>query len=229
LQGVGQFGTLFLALKVGMPAALAPVVMQVQVFATSALAFFLLKERISRELQLGMLVAGSGLCCFVVNAMSASADTSLTFLGLMLNVVAATLWAGSNIVVRRLKIQGIEYDVLSLLVWSSLISAAGFLGLSWLFDPAATHVAWTQASLNGWLAVLYLGWGANLLAYWLWTSLLRRHPASRIAPFSLGIPVVGVLAGIALLGEAVTFWQWVGSALVMASLLLVIWPRQARG
>ena len=34
------------------------------------------------------------------------------------------------------------------------------------------------------------------MAFLLWTLLLTRHPASRVAPFSLGIPVVGLLAGV---------------------------------
>ena len=53
-QGVGQFGFLFLALQVGMTAALASVLLQTQVFFTALFGFVLLKERAGRPLQVGM-------------------------------------------------------------------------------------------------------------------------------------------------------------------------------
>ena len=56
-QGVGQFGILFFALKVGMTAALASVLLQTQVFFTALFGFVLLHERASRPLQAGMVLA----------------------------------------------------------------------------------------------------------------------------------------------------------------------------
>ena len=52
----------------------------------------------------------------------------------------------------------------------------------------------------GWgeaLSVLYLAVLATLVAYTLWTRLLTRHPAAKIAPFSLLVPVVGLSAAAA--------------------------------
>ena len=118
--------------------------------------------------------------------------------------------------------RGVRYDALSLVVWGSAVSAAAFLLASALFDDSAVRWSWTGASPVAWLSVAYIGWGANVVAYWLWTSLLTRHPASRVAPFSLGVPVVGVLAGMLLLGERVDAWQWAGSALVMSALAFVL-------
>jgi O-acetylserine/cysteine efflux transporter len=77
--------------------------------------------------------------------------------------------------------------------------------------------------------VAYLGWCSTALAYGLWTSLLQRHPASRVAPFGLGVPVVGILAGVLVLGERVTAWQWAGAALVVSALASVVagaWLRE---
>ena len=44
-QGLGQFGLLFLALKVGMTASLASVLMQTQVFFTALFGLVLLQEK----------------------------------------------------------------------------------------------------------------------------------------------------------------------------------------
>lgn len=221
LQGVGQFGLLFFALQVGMSAALAAVLMQMQVFVTAVLAWLMLGERISRPLQIGLALAGAGLACFAVTAIAPDAGSGVTLAGLVLNLLAASMWACSNIVVRGLQLRSVHYDALGLVVWSSMVSSLVFLALSLLVDPPEQRWAWTEAPLHTWLAVLYIGWGANVVGYWLWTSLLRRHPANRIAPFSLAVPVVGLVAGIVLLGERVTPWQWAGAVLVMSALIFV--------
>jgi O-acetylserine/cysteine efflux transporter len=56
----------------------------------------------------------------------------------------------------------------------------------------------------------------------MWTSLIKRHGANRIAPFSLGVPVVGLSSGMLFLGEAITGWQWAGIALIVAALACVL-------
>ena len=87
-------------------------------------------------------------------------------------------------------------------------------------------LAWALSELTaGALAlplVAYLGWVATITAYALWTGLLKRHPANRVAPFSLGVPVVGLAAGMLALGEVITPWQWTGIALVVAALMTVM-------
>jgi O-acetylserine/cysteine efflux transporter len=82
-------------------------------------------------------------------------------------------------------------------------------------------VQWTS-----WLAVAYLGWIATIWAYAMWTGLLQRHPANRVAPFSLGVPVVGLTAGMLVLNETITAWQWAGIAFVVAALVCVILGQQ---
>jgi O-acetylserine/cysteine efflux transporter len=94
--------------------------------------------------------------------------------------------------------------------------------LSLAFDPESTRWQWTGARASSWLAVAYLGWVATLVGYSLWTGLLKRHPANRVAPFSLGVPIVGLAAGMLVLGEGITPWQWGGVALVVAALVCVM-------
>ena len=61
-----------------------------------------------------------------------------------------------------------------------------------------------------------------MLAYTLWTRLIKRHGANRVAPFSLGVPVVGIACGTLLLGEGVSAWQWAGIALTVTALAVVM-------
>ena len=49
------------------------------------------------------------------------------------------------------------------------------------------------------------------------TGLLKRQPANRVAPFSLGVPVAGLAADMLVLGEGIPPWRWGGIALVVAA------------
>lgn len=221
-QGVGQFGFLFVALHVGMTAALASVVMQTQVFFTALLGAVLLRERIGGPLKAGFVFAALGLACFAANGWSAQGATAVTGWGLALNIGSAFMWAVSNIVVRKAQQESAGFRPLPFVVWSSAVAILPFLLMSWWFDPPAARANWLHAPWQGWVALAALGWLATSLAYGLWTGLLKRFPASRVAPFSLGVPVIGLLAGIAFLGEAVTPLQWAGAFLVFCALCCVL-------
>lgn len=231
-QGVGQFGLLFVALKLGMTAALASVLMQMQVFFTALLAYFLLNERLTRPLQTGLACTAVGLACFAMNYVGAAGDAALlagtSAAGFLLNLGAAAMWAGSNILVRKAQQHIPRFEALGFVVWSSIVPIAPFFVASWAFDPPESRLAWTSAGWHSWASVAYLGWFATILAYALWTALLRRHPANRIAPFSLGVPVIGLLAGVAILGETVTPWQLAGAVFIVLSLGMVVLARPAK-
>ncbi|GJJ02679.1 O-acetylserine/cysteine export protein [Duganella rhizosphaerae] len=218
-QGVGQFGLLFLSLKVGMSASLASVILQTQVFFTAFFGFALLHERASRALQAGLLLAAVGLVCFGMNYVQPGHAGATTAGGFVLCLAAAAMWAASNIVVRRAQQATPQFDVVGFMVWCSLVPILPFIGLSLAFDDPATRWSWTGAPLATWISTAYLGWMATILGYAMWTRLLKRHPVNRVAPFSLGVPVVGISAGMLALGDVITGWQWAGIALIVASLI----------
>ena len=222
-QGVGQFGCLFLALKVGMSAALGSVLMQTQVFFTALFGFVLLREHASRALIAGLSIAALGIGCFAMNYLSPGADTGgTTALGFVLVLGSAAMWAASNIVVRRAQQSTPQFEVVPFMVWSSLVPIVPFMLLSLAFDPPATRWQWVGAPWSTWLSLAYLGWFATILAYALWTGLLKRHPMNRVAPFSLAVPVVGISSGMLVFGDVISAWQWAGTALIVASLATVM-------
>ena len=223
LQGVGQFGFLFLALKVGMSAALGSVLMQTQVFFTALFGFVLLREHASRALIAGLLLAALGIACFAMNYLSPGASAGgTTPLGFVLVLGSAAMWSASNIVVRRAQQSTVQFDVMPFMVWSSLVPIIPFALLSLAFDDPVTRWRWTAAPWSTWLSLAYLGWFATILAYALWTGLLKRHPLNRVAPFSLAVPVVGISSGMLVLGDSISAWQWAGIALVVAALATVM-------
>ncbi|MDR3683858.1 MAG: EamA family transporter [Geothrix sp.] len=225
LQGVGQFGLLFTALHLGMTAALASVLMQTQVFFTAFFSFALLGEKPDRPLIIGLVLAGLGLACIAAEQLTRSLHAQVpvtTGSGLALTLAAASMWAASNLIVRQARGTRAPFKIVPFMVWSSLVPILPLLGMTLLFDPAPVRGAWHQVPWSGWLAAAYLGWVSTIIAYALWTGLLMRHPANRVAPFSLGVPIVGLAAGVFTLHESISGWQWAGIGLIAAALAAVV-------
>jgi O-acetylserine/cysteine efflux transporter len=225
-QGVGQFGCLFLALKVGMSAALGSVLMQTQVFFTALFGFVLMREHASRALLAGLFIAALGIGCFAMNYLAPGADPGgTTALGFVLVLGSAAMWAASNLVVRRAQQstpQFAQFHVVPFMVWSSLVPIVPFILLSLAFDPPATRWQWVGAPWSIWLSLAYLGYFATILAYALWTGLLKRHSMNRVAPLSLAVPVVGISSGMLVFGDVIQAWQWAGTVLIVVSLVIMM-------
>lgn len=223
-QGFGQFGLLFLSLRVGMTAALASVLMQTQMFFTALFAFLALRDKPGKPLIGGMILAALGLGCFAMNYSGpAGGAGGTTALGFLLCLAGASMWAVSNVIVRfAQKSAHGAFDPLGFLVWCCAVPILPFTAVSLLMDDPAQRWHWLGAPWSGWAAVAYLGWIATLLGYGLWTHLLKRYGPNRVAPFGLGVPVVGMSTGMLLLGETITTWQWAGIAFIVLALGCVV-------
>ena len=145
----------------------------------------------------------------------------MTLIGFVLTLGAALMWAVSNLVVRWMGRVAPDYDPMAFIVWTSLVPILPFLGLAVMADGAAA--TWQSLSSLGWrqcFAVAFLALLATVLAYTFWTGLLKRHPVGRVAPYSLLVPVVGLVAAYAAFGESLTALQWLGTAAVLLGLVI---------
>ena len=219
LQGLGQFGLLFTALHFGMPSGLASTVLQAQVLFTVLLAVPVLGERARLHHGVGLLMAAAGLA--LIAASHGNGPHDMTLLGFVLTLAAALSWAGSNLLVRLMGRSSTPIDPFHFIVWSSAVSVLPFLAMAIALD--GVEASWHSLASMGareWAAVGYLSLLATLVGYSLWMRLLQRHPAGRIAPFSLLVPVVGLGAGSFFLSERLNHAQWAGVACVLAGLLV---------
>ncbi|MCQ2028603.1 EamA family transporter [Stutzerimonas zhaodongensis] len=207
---LGQFAFLFSAMKVGMPAGLASLVLQSQAFFTLFFAVLFLGERLRLTNLVGLVIAAGGLLLIGMQG-----DRSMTLAGFALTICAASMWALGNIVTRKVG----KVNLVGLVVWGSLIPPIPFFALSWMLEgPVAIESALRGFSLDSALVLLYLAFGATILGYGLWSRLLSRYPANTVAPFSLLVPVVGLTSAALLLDEHLGFLQGVGAVLVMLGL-----------
>jgi O-acetylserine/cysteine efflux transporter len=216
--GFAQFGLLFSAIKLGMPAGLASLIIQTQAFFTIALALLFLGEKLGRMQVIGALVAIGGVGVIAIERFEITA-----LVPVLMVLLAAFFWGVANIASKKAG----QIDMLSFVVWGSLVPILPLLGLSLLVEgPAAISAALGAISPRTIGVVLFNGYAATVLGFGIWSYLLKRYPAGLIAPFSLLVPVFGIGFAYLLLGEVITVIEVVGSVLVFAGLLInVFGPR----
>ena len=218
----GQFALLFSAMQVGMPAGVASLVLQAQMIFTLLFGALLLGECWQRHQPAALGLATLGL--LVLASQQQAGGMSLA--GFLLTLGAAASWGLGNIVTRRISQLG-QVNLLGLVVWGALVPPLPFLAAAyWLEGPtemvnALSHLSWLSL-----LAILYLALMATIVGYGLWGRLLQRYPVAQVAPLTLLVPVVGLLAARLLLDERLQGGQWVGIGLVLSGLLVnLFWPR----
>jgi O-acetylserine/cysteine efflux transporter len=220
--GLGQFGCLFYAMTIGMPAGIASVVMQAQAFFTIVFAAIFLRESVSGTQLAGLGVAALGLG-LVGAATGTAGAAAIPLPAFLLTLAAAAFWGISNVVLRSASAsRDGRLDMLGMVVWSSLIPPVPLLLLG-LVGSSPGGVSRSLASLDGTslFAIAYLAFGATLFGYGVWGKLLSRYPAATVAPLSLLVPITGLLTAMLVLGEALSALQWSGSLVVIAGLLVV--------
>jgi O-acetylserine/cysteine efflux transporter len=219
--GFFQFGLLFLAIKMGMPAGLSSLVIQVQVFFTIGLAMLLSGDRVTGANMAGAAVATLGI--IVLGAYKLMEGLTGTFIGFLLVIVAGFFWAVGNLIVKKGG-AGRDVSMLGLVVWSSLFPVLPLVLVSyWLEGGAGLWHTVVQASWFAWGCVVFLAWAATLFAFAAWNLLLRRYATALVSPFALLIPVAGLASGALFLDERLAVMQVAGVLLVLAGLVVNIY------
>ncbi|MDC0765502.1 EamA family transporter [Streptomyces sp. HD] len=210
--GVAKFGLLFVGMDAGMPAGLSSLVLQIQVVFTAIAAFAVLGERPSPLRLSGMLVALAGIG---VAAVDEGASGPLGAFALC--VAAAACWGASNVLTRK----AAPPDALNFMVWVSTVPVLPLLGLSLLLEgPGRDYDALRALDWQGAGTVVYVAWITTVFGFGAWGWLLRHHPASTVAPFSLLVPVFGMSSAALFLGERLSPLRWCAAVLLVGGVAL---------
>ncbi|WP_285100679.1 EamA family transporter [Promicromonospora sp. MEB111] len=217
--GTLQFLFLYWGMAVGMPTGLASLVLQSSAPFTVLLGAVAFRDRVSARQVVGLSVATLGLA--VVGWSQAQAAAFGPFL---LVLAGGFGWAIGNVSSARAKAP----NPLHLTLWMSVVPPIPMLALSLVIEgPDAIGEAFVPSPhlVPALLGLAYTVLIGTLAGSGIWTWLMARHPAGVVAPFSMLVPVVGLSASAALLGEAIGMWTAVGAALVIAG---VLWGARRR-
>ncbi len=214
--GIMQFAFLYLGMAAGMPSGLASLVLQASAPFTVLIAGVFLRERISGRQGIGIVVAVLGLAAIAVHRAQVAA-----LLPILLTVCGALGWALGNVASRK----AMAPNPLHLTLWMSVVPPIPMLVLA-LFVEGPSRIgeslrtAFTLDALPSVLALTYIVLVATVVGYGIWTSLMARYPSSTVAPFSMLVPVVGVLASWIAFGETIDLVEAIAGICVVGGVLL---------
>ena len=222
--GVGQFGCLFYAMHIGMPAGLASIIVQLQAFISPFLGYLIFKESLKTKQLVGFFIGALGLLVIGI-ASSTDGITSIPITALLLTICAPIFWSISNIVAKsaskKAQERGEKLDMLSLVVWGSLIPPIPTLILALLIDSPQTLID-SMSNLNTMsiFAALYLAFGSTLFGYGVWSVLISKYPLNKISPLSLLVPITGLITARIVLLEELSKLQWLGVSIIIIGLII---------
>lgn len=175
-------------------------------------------ERLGAVAAAGLLLAFAGVAWAFAEGFAQPAAGPLQWLGDGLGLFAALMWGLTTIVLRASRLGGAlpEKALLYQLAVSAVALGAAALvaGERWPAAPSALPLA----SLAFQTIVI------TFASYLVWFWLVRHYAATKISAFVLLTPVLGLLAGVGLLGEPLTLR--LGAALVAVCVGLVLVNRR---
>lgn len=215
--GTVHYATMFTGMS-RLDAGTTAVLTQLQVPFSAAIAAVLYGERLGWVRAIGMAVAFAGVA-IIMGEPRLTAD--LVAAGLV--IFATLVWAFANIQIKELG----PVDGFLLNAYLGLFAAPQLLIASLVLEsghqPALAQANWTHVLF----AVFYLSVMVQIVSYAIWYRLLRLYPVNQVMPITLLCPVIGILAGVVLLGEALTWKAILGSAATLTGVAIIMLWRPA--
>jgi len=188
----------------------------------TAIGAFVLDEPLSRRKIAGLVLGTAGMALLLGDEFRTIGNSP--FAATMI-LGAALSWAVGTVLLRKWK-PPIPQNTVS--AWMMLAGWIPLVVAAPLFDP--TPLADVLRGMNGraWFAVLYNVFLAGTVAHAAYFTLARTLPVAVSSLASLPVPVVGVIAGMLVLGERPGPQEWLALALVVVALFIVM-GKPARG
>jgi drug/metabolite transporter (DMT)-like permease len=138
--------------------------------------------------------------------------------GIVIILAASVSWASGTIVSRRVPLPSRPLLATSMQMLAGgvvLLAAAAATGEFSGFDVS-------RVSAASWLALAYLIGPGSIIAFSAYVVAVRRLPTATVATYAYVNPVIAVLLGTSLLGEALTASMLAGGALIVVAVALVV-------
>lgn len=205
-----QFTLLFMGMSMGMNPGLSSLLMQVQVFFSMFFAAIFLKEIPTGWQLLGALVSFSG-----IGLIALQLDSHISIFGFILIMCAAATWGAGNLITKKIG----KVNMMSLVIWGSFIAAIPLSLLTMIFEGPKELVSNIQhMSLLGWGSMCFIVYASTWVGYGVWNWLVSRYSVATVVPFTLLVPVVGIIGSIIILDEPFEFWKLIAGFLIITGL-----------
>jgi O-acetylserine/cysteine efflux transporter len=209
-----QFSLVFMGLYVGMTPGMASLIMQTQVFFSMFFASIFLGEKLSLGQIIGALIAFSG-----IGVVALHCDQNVSILGFFFIIGGAAAWGVGNLINKKIRVT----NLIPVVVWSSFIACLPMFLLALLFEgPSSFVYTYEHLSSKGIGSLIYIVYASTWIGYGVWSWLISRHPVGVVVPYTLLIPVVGIISSVLVFNEPFQLWKLIACLLVTSGLCINI-------
>ncbi len=216
-----DYGLLFWA-EQRVPSGIAAVMLAtIPVFIALAEILILRSQRLTFRLGTSLLIGLAGVAVLVSRSVNFG-DAPLEKGGAVALVFAAVCWSLASVLTRKLSLP--ESKVMSsgaqMLVGGILLFAAsaGF--------GEFKHFRLQTVSMQAWLALLYLIIAGSIIGFTAYVWLIHHESPTKVGTYAYVNPVVAVLVGYFLGGEALGPRTIMGTSLVLVSVIVITTTRK---
>ena len=211
LLGVVHFSLMFTGMR-GLDVSTASIAIQLQVPFAAILAAIFFNEKLRWRRLTGMAIAFAGVVLIAGEPRLAG-----NLLPLFLVIAAACTWAGANIQIKHI---GDDVDVLSLNGWVALLAAPQLALLSWAVEDGQL-AAIAAADWRLWASIAFQALLVTIFGYAVWYQMMRRFSVNQVMPFTLLVPLFGVLSGVVFFDDRLTWLMILGGACTILGVAII--------
>ena len=209
-----HFTTMFSGLS-RIDAGTAAVIVQLQVPFAALLAHFVFRDRLGWRSAAGMGLAFAGVLLITGEPRLSGQEIAV---GLV--VAGAFFFAVANIQMKRLG----AIDGNALNAWTAVFAAPQLLLISFAMESgqleALREMTWGAAGSLFYQVVVMV-----IISYALWYRLLRKYSVGQVMPLTLLLPILGVISGVLLLDEPMSWQKAVGGLLTVVGVGVIVLRR----
>jgi drug/metabolite transporter (DMT)-like permease len=181
---------------------------------STVLSMWLLRERLTARRAVSLLLGMGGVAVLLAADLARMAGAVQ---GVLLMLFAAVSWALGVVLLKRF---ALPIPSAALTGWM-MVAGGVPIGLA---AVALEHDRWRPVTAVGAVSLLYSVVIAFMLCYWAWNRLVLMVPVAVSSVSTLATPVIGVLSGMWLLGELLTWHEVAATACIVAAIALVVRP-----
>ena len=201
-------------------ASAAVLLVQTEVPFGVIFAYFMLREKPTVRALIGISIAFVG-----VYILTGSPNLDGRFIGIGLTIIGSATWALGQVLVKPLSK---EINPLALVAWLALFSAPILIVFSAVLDGNTINYL-SNAKLEHWIIAIYIGFIMQPITYGCFYYVLKNNPLYKVLPIvTMGIPPTGLLAAIFLLGEKPTQELFIGGAIIIIGVILIVFTKNKK-
>ncbi|MGN7942236.1 DMT family transporter [Virgibacillus sp. 6R] len=182
---------------------------------TGGLAFLFLKEKLTKSVSVGILLAVLG--TLIINVVGSASDIergSSPIFGNLL-IFGAVICEALFIILGKFVSQRVSPLAISTIV--SVLGTILFLPLS-LYEGAKFN--FEGVTMAEWGLILYFGIVVTVIAFILMYQGVSKVPASTVGVLTGVLPISSVILSVLILGEKISFFHFIGISFTLTAILL---------